>query len=90
MQILEIRDRNAGKISEYVECRNCRLKLDVKSKGGSVSDMRYFERTDDPRRMMYGHCRNYRSTDEVCETLAKKNRDRFHPVQGETRLYIPL
>ena len=30
MRIFEFRDRNAGKISEYVERRNGRLKLDVK------------------------------------------------------------
>ena len=32
MQIFEFRDRNAGEISEYVECCNRRLKLDVKAK----------------------------------------------------------
>ena len=58
MQILEFLDRNAGKISEYVERRNSRLKLDIKSKEGPVSDMQYFKWTEDPRRLMYGHCRN--------------------------------
>ena len=56
MQILEFRDRNAGKTSEYVERCNGRLKLDVKSKGGLLSDMRCFEWTNDPRKLTYGHC----------------------------------
>ena len=43
-QILEFRDRNAGKINEYVERHNGRLinKLDVKINGGPVSKVQYF------------------------------------------------
>ena len=60
---MQILDRNAGKINEYVECRNGRLinKLDVDSEinGGPISNVRP---KDDLQSLMYGHCSIRRST----------------------------